>query len=58
MRPQVWGIFGGWKDLMDPEGLLLLAGYERECWEYCMDVDKEERWLRAQEMRKNGVSEE
>lgn len=43
---------------MDPAGLLMLAGYERECWEYCMDVDKEERWLRAKEMRENGVSEE
>jgi len=43
---------------MDPAGLLILAGYERECWEYCIDVDKEERWLRAKEMRENGVSEE
>lgn len=58
MRPQVWGIYGDWKDLNDAAGLAYLKGYERECYSYCLDHDKEERWLRAQEMRKNGVSED
>ena len=47
MKPQVWGIFGDWKDLADPAGLAFLKGYERECYSYCFDVDKEEKWLRA-----------
>jgi hypothetical protein len=58
MKPQVWGIYGDWKDLNDAAGLAYLKGYERECYSYCFDVDKEDKWMRAQEMRKNGISED
>lgn len=47
MKPQVWGIFGDWKDLADPAGLAFMKGYERECYSFCFNVDKEEKWLRA-----------
>ena len=40
-KPQVWGVFGDWKDLLDEEGLLLVKKYERELWEWCHDVDRE-----------------
>lgn len=38
-RPQVWGIFGDWKDLMDPAGMAFFSKYDRHLYEFCVDVD-------------------
>ena len=43
-KPQVWGIYGDWRDLNDKEGKDLLAKYNKQMIEYCNDVDEAERW--------------
>lgn len=53
-KPQVWGIFGNWKDLDDAEGRLAMEKYTRHCFEYCLDVDKEKTFFEMKEKEANG----
>ena len=35
-----------------------MSKYERECFEYCLDVDKENQWQQAQRMKQEGSTDE
>lgn len=53
-RPQVWGIFGDWKDLDDADGRAAMDKYTQICFSYSLDVDKEAKFDRIKEMEANG----
>lgn len=55
-KPQVWGIFGDWRDLYAGEGKGIWDAYEKNCFEYCLDVDKEEKWKKMKEGEDDGTN--
>jgi hypothetical protein len=53
-KPQVWGIYGDWKDLDDADGRAAMSKYTQTCLSYSLDVDKDQKFDKIKEMEANG----